>query len=481
MALSLLAVFSINPVLLYPIFSHLLLILPYIFLLQMYEDKQIQQALLAVAKQTKMQGLVISTWQELNGADDDTVPQELGDEREAVLQQYMEAQESAQKLLDLIESGDVAELLANGEFNFKTVEEKFDITAADVEALYAAARFQYDCGEYDAAARCLYFYRALVDDHSDEYLQAQWGKLAAEISSESWDEAKNDWDALAGLLQHRSKYQSSSAVKLAALEQRCWLLHWSLFVFFNTENGMSELADCFLQPQNVNIIQQLCPWLLRYVIIALVVQRRRRSELLSIGRLLRADVHGSFRDPIITFIEDLQVNCDLEGAAAAMVAAEQVFASDYFLATFGRTESRDLAAEFMAAAKSMYFEQYCHTHSVLDLKAVSEAVGMPLVEADHLLAGMIREGHLDAKIDAKTDTVLIQPRTASVHQVVASKTRDLVMRTRVLSDDIERAILDVSRRKVPRLSSRVSGGRGRGGKGRRGRGGGRGRGRGGRR
>jgi hypothetical protein len=31
------------------------------------------------------------------------------------------------------------------------------------------------------------------------------------------------------------------------LQQKAWLMHWSLFVFFNHENGLSALIDLFMQ------------------------------------------------------------------------------------------------------------------------------------------------------------------------------------------------------------------------------------------
>jgi hypothetical protein len=31
------------------------------------------------------------------------------------------------------------------------------------------------------------------------------------------------------------------------LQQKAWLMHWSLFVFFNHENGLNALIDLFLQ------------------------------------------------------------------------------------------------------------------------------------------------------------------------------------------------------------------------------------------
>ena len=35
------------------------------------------------------------------------------------------------------------------------------------------------------------------------------------------------------------------------LQQKAWLMHWSLFVFFNHENGLNALIDLFMQDRCV--------------------------------------------------------------------------------------------------------------------------------------------------------------------------------------------------------------------------------------
>lgn len=35
------------------------------------------------------------------------------------------------------------------------------------------------------------------------------------------------------------------------LQQKAWLMHWSLFVFFNHDNGMNALIDLFMQDRCV--------------------------------------------------------------------------------------------------------------------------------------------------------------------------------------------------------------------------------------
>ena len=38
------------------------------------------------------------------------------------------------------------------------------------------------------------------------------------------------------------------------LQQRAWLMHWALFVFFNHENGMNALADLYLSDRQARAL-----------------------------------------------------------------------------------------------------------------------------------------------------------------------------------------------------------------------------------
>lgn len=42
-------------------------------------------------------------------------------------------------------------------------------------------------------------------------------------------------------------FPQAFSTPLSQLQQRTWLLHWSLFVFFNHENGNNLLIDMFFQ------------------------------------------------------------------------------------------------------------------------------------------------------------------------------------------------------------------------------------------
>lgn len=74
-----------------------------------------------------------------------------------------------------------------------------------------------------------------------------WGKLASEILVQNWETALEDVNKL-------REYIDSNVIgnSLQILQQRTWLIHWSLFVFFNHVKGRDLIIEMFLyRPQYV--------------------------------------------------------------------------------------------------------------------------------------------------------------------------------------------------------------------------------------
>lgn len=78
--------------------------------------------------------------------------------------------------------------------------------------------------------------------NSERNLSALWGKLAAEILLQNWEVALDDLMKLKDIVD-----ANTFAPVLTQLQQRAWLMHWSLFVFFNHENGRNAIIDLFFQ------------------------------------------------------------------------------------------------------------------------------------------------------------------------------------------------------------------------------------------
>ena len=110
---------------------------------------------------------------------------------------------------------------------------------------------QYECGNYSGASEYLYFHRILVQPSDKNYLNGMWGKLAAEILMQNWETALEDLNRLKTFID-----ESTFGSNLQTLQQRTWLVHWSLFVFFNHPKGRDLIIDLFLyQKPYLNAIQ----------------------------------------------------------------------------------------------------------------------------------------------------------------------------------------------------------------------------------
>jgi translation initiation factor 3 subunit E len=76
------------------------------------------------------------------------------------------------------------------------------------------------------------------------------------------------------------------------------LIHWSLFVFVNTETGLDDMIDMFLtKPEYANTIQTVCPHILRYLTAAVIVTEKKRSALKDLVRLIQQESYRCVQYP----------------------------------------------------------------------------------------------------------------------------------------------------------------------------------------
>ncbi|CAG2061411.1 unnamed protein product [Timema podura] len=114
-----------------------------------------------------------------------------------------------------------------------------------MDSLFKLAKYRYECGNYSVPTSYLYFYMLVMPTTDKNYLNVLWGKLASEILVQNWDLALEDLNKLREFIDG-STFGSS----LLLLHQRTWLIHWSLFVFFNHVKGRDLIIEMFLyRPQ----------------------------------------------------------------------------------------------------------------------------------------------------------------------------------------------------------------------------------------
>jgi len=312
--------------------------------------------------------------------------QEFAAKRERAVAINEQLQQEAQAVLDVIENPDVAQALRQDKNqNLTYLKDNYGLTLEQITALYNFGKFQYTYGNYSGAADYLYHFRVLSTD-TDLNTSAHWGKFASDILTGKWDVAleelntlRETLDARAGAAPLASATASGSAAPthsepLATLHSRAWLVHWSLFVYFNHPTGRTLLLETFLSPAYLNTIQSAAPWILRYVAVAAVLSRRAqatgpaapvssrvRHAIREVVKVVQMEEY-QYSDPVTKFLKELYVEFDFEAAQRQLQLAERVVGNDFFLS--------EIREEFLDNARYLISEAYCRIHQRIDIAYV---------------------------------------------------------------------------------------------------------------
>ncbi|MCJ1334989.1 eukaryotic translation initiation factor 3 subunit E [Bachmanniomyces sp. S44760] len=375
-------------------------------------------------KQTNMTDYVASLWQEINNSDD--VPEEFVRKREEVLQRLQLFAEETSKIDELLSDDSVVSNLRSDKVaNLKFLEQQHGVTIEMVDMLYDYGRFQYSCGSYGNAAHLLDQFRILSTDN-DKAASATWGKLASDILTTNWEVVMDEVNKVKESID--TKLFSNP---LAQLQHRTWLIHWSLFPFFNYEPARDIICDLLFSPAFINTIQTNCPWILRYLAAAVITNRSRnrntgqyQKQLKDLVRIVRQEGY-EYNDPITDFVKALYIDFDFEEAQKKLIEAEEVLRADFFLVA-----AADL---FVESARHLISESYCKIHQRIDIKDLSTRLGLNQDEGEKWIVNLIRDTRVDAKIDYKEGTVVMNHPPQSVYQQVIERTKGITFRNAVLS------------------------------------------------
>ncbi|KAI9712302.1 MAG: eukaryotic translation initiation factor 3 subunit E [Bogoriella megaspora] len=388
------------------------------------EDPAITKAKFELLRHTNMADFVGNLYAQIHGLDDK--PQEYNDKRDAILLTREKYNEETEKIVGLLEDQEVVSNLRSDKVaNLNYLKEQHGVTVDMVNSLYEMGQFQYSCGDYGGAADSLYQFRVLSTD-SDKVNAATWGRLGALIVSAEWE----------GAMEEVQKVRDSIDTRLfnnplGQLQHRTWLIHWCLFPFFNYEPGRDTLTEMFFSPTYINSIQTNCPWILRYLTAAVITNRNRskntgayQKQLKDLVRIVRQEGY-EYKDPLTDFVMALYVDFDFEEAQKKLVDAETILRNDFFLAAS--------ADAFVDSARHLISESYCKIHQRIDIKDLSTRLGLSQDEGEKWIVNLIRDTRVDAKIDYKEGTVVMNHPPQSVYQQVIERTKGGFFRTQVLS------------------------------------------------
>ncbi|KAM0281142.1 hypothetical protein ACHAQH_003721 [Verticillium albo-atrum] len=392
--------------------------------------RQILNGKLKLLQDTNMADYVAELYKEVHNVNE--APAEYAKKRNDVIAQLEKYEQDTARISELLTREDVVgQLRSDKVANLEFLKKDHEVTIEMVDSLYDFGQFQFRCGNYGAAADLLYQFRVLSTDN-DKVAQATWGKLASEILTTNWDSA----------VEELMKVKESIDTKLfsnprAQLDHRTMLVHWALFPLFNSEAAREPILDLFFTAPFINTIQTSCPWILRYLIAAVITGRSRsrnssqhQKQMKDVVRYVRQEAY-EYSDPITEFISALYIAHDFNAAREALARAEEVCRGDFFL---GAT-----ADAFVDAARHLICESYCKIFSRMNIRDLSAKLGLNPDDGEKWIVNLIRETRLDAKIDSREGTVVMNHPPNNVYQQVIEKTKGGFFRTQVLNAAVSKS------------------------------------------
>lgn len=386
--------------------------------------------------------------------------------RDEATTRYKSLQDAAQPIMKVIEDPEAVAKLKGGmdkEKNVELLRTDYNISLEQINALYHFGQYQYSLGAYGDAANFLYHF--LIFSPTQELnISAHWGKLASNILTGEWEAALVEVKDLRDLIDNPQT--AAQAKPLNQLQARTWLLHWSLFVFFNLGDaqGCQGLLDMFLSPAYLNTIQTSCPHLLRYLVAAAIISRRapkpagsrsNRDHVKDLTRIVQMEEY-QYSDPVTAFLKDLFCDFDFERAQQRLAVAEQVVQKDFFLSGF--------AADFVENARWLISEIFCRIHQRIDISDLSKTLNLSYEEGEKWIVNLIRDSRMgvDAKIDLKSNMLYISRPQSTPTTTLIEATRGLAFR----SQAVQVAMQNTAEQRSGERGERGKGGerRGRGGR-----------------
>ncbi|KAF9592573.1 hypothetical protein IFM89_016024 [Coptis chinensis] len=209
----------------------------------------------------------------------------------------------------------------------------------------------------------------LYAQNSDRNLSALWGKLAAEILMQNWAVALEELNHLREIIDAK-----------------------------NFQTPVNQLQIDKYNFRYLNAIQTNAPHLLRYLATALIITKKRRPQLKEFIKVIQQEQY-SYKDPITEFLQFLYVNYDFDGAQQKLRECEDKFS--VHSSVFSFKSDRTLA----------------------------EKLNMTYDEDERWIVNLVRNPKLDAKIDSKLGTVVMEPNHVNVYEQIIENTKAFSLRT----------------------------------------------------
>jgi len=257
-------------------------------------------------------------------------------------------------------------------------------------------------------------------------LGALWGRLACRILQANWEQSLPDFLAVKDAIENRSIAPQDQ------LFQRAWLLHWSLFVFLNQRDGYDAHSDFFSDKSYMQTLENLCPWMLRYYALSVIIGSKRKNQIRDLLMEIQSLKHV-YSDPITEFVEALFDRFDFDLAQRKLKESQEIVKHDFFVHIH--------ADKFMQEARLVICEVYCTVNRQVDLSSLAQKLELTEEEAEKWMVDMVQKSTVNATLNACIDSagrqVIMSPPTKVGQQDVVERTRDLTVRSSMLTSNID--------------------------------------------
>lgn len=423
--------------------------------LDVFDAKDLAKAQYELSQKTSMANYTLQLFKEAYPGEPD--PSDVAERAQEFETKHAQLSKNAEQVLKVLSDPNVtSQLKQDKAANVEWLKQQYQLTETQIHALYEYCRSCFACGKYSEASSYLYHFTAMCSDNSKTHESVLWGRLASDSLAGEWERALESLRALREFIDAQRVHAATGASSERRLthedilQKRVWLLHWSLFVFFNHPAGRTKLVEMFFGQMYLNTIQMSCWWLLRYLVFALVVTRRQASRgyvienhghsqtyklqvhaaLQEMSKVIQMESYRLQPDPFVDFFRQLYVELDFERAQEELAKAESVARNDFFL--------HDMADAFAENARLLMSEVYCRIHQKVDIADLSKRLNMSKEDGEKWIAKLISDTKMDAKIDSKEGVVRMNPPRSIVYQSVIDKTRGITFRTSALVQAMDR-------------------------------------------
>lgn len=241
-------------------------------------------------------------------------------------------------------------------------------------------------------------------------------------------------------ISRRHKHLRQTA---AVMRDRAWVLHWSLLVYFNDKSSvLDSLLSDMSEIRNKNVIETMCPHLLRYYAAAVLIANKASisSYLNDVSDIIEAE-KSHYRDPITEFVRLVTRTHNFEGASKMLVYAMDVVKCDFFLSYYQEY--------FLQYARTTFLYRYCRMYSRISVDSLSKLLlmeGMSKEDIQLWLIHAIREEESlrnQAKLDVVENVIYVYFEGTNPYQKMKDHIVQLNMRTMGLVESVDNRLQEI--------------------------------------